>query len=1327
MLKKLTKILLAFTMMLQLVVTPLVVTASEGYEEVDENELYLSTENDELYEIGGAFDAEEIELLADVTDRTIAEIFPDSILAEAIATHLSLELEMAFTVDSAVTQAQLDMLTVFQPSFIPEQRNIQSIEGIQYLTNLTNLGMWNGQISDLEPLRDLTSLEQLDLSENQISDLSSLANLSQLRNLGVDGNQISDLSPLENLMNLRYLRVHNNQITDLSPLENLSLNILGISRNQVSDFRPITHMETAEIDATSQRIELSPAFTETGVTLNLFMPDGSVPQLYSASTFTLIDGVLTWQTSGENTLYWEGDMGEYSRLDGVIEQTVTPIAIAVATGTIGPGGAPWTLYDDGTVIVEAGSADMTTLPPYESPWHTYNTDVQQIIFNGVVIGGPSLESLFGDLPNLTTIVNLENLDTSQVTNMRNMFWLARNLTDFDLTSFDTSNVTDMRGMFADLSNNMNPGNVLSLDLTSFNTMNVTDMGHMFGGSSRLYAVDLSSFDTRNVVDMRNMFTNAAALTELDLSSFDTRNVTSMSMMFNGASNLRILDLSNFDTRNVTTMWNMFGHEWIPRLSQLTLGQHFEFHANAYLSPVPNNEEFTGRWQNVGNGTVNAPEGAHVFTSADLMSQFNGATMADTFVWQRHEPTGSTEHIVTMIDAQILTWSSENGDHWVNSAAFEAGSFAVIRANVIPGYRFVGWSADHADVEFRRFPTLHYAEFQIPEGKVTIAAEFVPNTDPITLREIFVEARIAEMVGQQIFGWEAWEAGEVTIDTVIDRAYLEHITHLTILGSGWQNSATPSINSLSGMEYLTNLETLNIAYTNVADLDPISELANLRHLALQGNQNINDLTPLSQLTSLERLYLGVARIWGHSAPLGAEGLDASIEEEGTLDIVAHSTMPRQSDFSDLTPITNLSNLTALVIVGSNVSNITPIGDLTNLRSLEIWDTTVSNLGPLSNLTNLESLILNRNQISNLNPLANLANLRQVTLTGNRISDLRPLSSVAQRISQEGWLTVVDQNVNTRNIFLPDGTRVDLTHNTWLVEQRRNNWRWFQFSGTTTVSAPTPTPVPTRTLTVTGGTGSGTIRQGASRTIRANAPRAGYRFSHWTGSSSVITTANRNNRSITFTMPASNVTVRAVFVRRTAANPSVTMRRPGVTRNRVALRRGPGNAYHLNRNLRQGQPLTILNSGRNGWRFVQVGTSNVRGWVRSNQITSTTTLGTVRARRVPMRAGANRGRTLRHLDRNTNIIILGTNANRSWTQVRVGRRTGWVRTSGIRTVTPSARARRQLQLRQGPGTSFARPANNQVNRNVRVTIIGRQGNWSRIRIGNRTGWVQTSGLR
>jgi len=109
---------------------------------------------------------------------------------------------------------------------------------------------------------------------------------------------------------------------------------------------------------------------------------------------------------------------------------------------------------------------------------------------------------------------------------------------------------------------------------------------------------LTYFDTSRTRNMENMFRNANVLAELNLSSFDTANVTNMQRMF---TNMRAL-------------------------RELTLGAEFSFMANAGLPVIAQRYEYTGLWQN----------GEFVFTSAQLMNQFNGQYMAETFVWQTWE-------------------------------------------------------------------------------------------------------------------------------------------------------------------------------------------------------------------------------------------------------------------------------------------------------------------------------------------------------------------------------------------------------------------------------------------------------------------------------------------------------------------------------------------------------------------------------------------------------------------------------------------------------------------------------------------------------------------
>ena len=96
-----------------------------------------------------------------------------------------------------------------------------------------------------------------------------------------------------------------------------------------------------------------------------------------------------------------------------------------------------------------------------------------------------------------------------------------------------------------------------IDVSEFNTTNVTNMYQMFSGCSSLTNLDLSSFNTSNVTNMTNMFSYCSSLTSLDLSSFNTSKITNMSYLFDNCTKLKNLNISNFDFTNVTKYTNIF--------------------------------------------------------------------------------------------------------------------------------------------------------------------------------------------------------------------------------------------------------------------------------------------------------------------------------------------------------------------------------------------------------------------------------------------------------------------------------------------------------------------------------------------------------------------------------------------------------------------------------------------------------------------------------------------------------------------------------------------------------------------------------------------------
>ena len=192
------------------------------------------------------------------------------------------------------------------------------------------------------------------------------------------------------------------------------------------------------------------------------------------------------------------------------------------------------------------------IEPY---WFTDGTEssVTKVVFNSSFADARPTTTFrwFHAMGNLESITGLRYLNTSEVTNMRNMFAYCDELTSLDLSHFNTAKVTNMQGMFRDCSS------LTNLDVSHFNTSKVTSMQSMFHGCSSLTNLNVSGFNTANVTDMQSMFHSCSSLTSLDLRNFNTSNVTNMITMLNGCSGLTSLDLSGFNTSKVTKMIGMF--------------------------------------------------------------------------------------------------------------------------------------------------------------------------------------------------------------------------------------------------------------------------------------------------------------------------------------------------------------------------------------------------------------------------------------------------------------------------------------------------------------------------------------------------------------------------------------------------------------------------------------------------------------------------------------------------------------------------------------------------------------------------------------------------
>ena len=123
------------------------------------------------------------------------------------------------------------------------------------------------------------------------------------------------------------------------------------------------------------------------------------------------------------------------------------------------------------------------------------------------------------------------------------------------------NVTSCHCMMGDYYSGGGCKVLTSIDTTGWDTSNITDMSDMFAICNKLQTIDVSKFNTSKVTDISVMFSSCKALKTLDVSKWDTSNVTSMNCMFQSCITLTTLDASNWDTSKVTDMSGMFDGCW----------------------------------------------------------------------------------------------------------------------------------------------------------------------------------------------------------------------------------------------------------------------------------------------------------------------------------------------------------------------------------------------------------------------------------------------------------------------------------------------------------------------------------------------------------------------------------------------------------------------------------------------------------------------------------------------------------------------------------------------------------------------------------------------
>ena len=188
-----------------------------------------------------------------------------------------------------------------------------------------------------------------------------------------------------------------------------------------------------------------------------------------------------------------------------------------------------------------------------------------------------------------------------------------------------------------------------------------------------------------------------------------------------------------------------------------------------------------------------------------------------------------------------------------------------------------------------------------------------------------------------------------------------------------------IQDLTGLQFATNLNNLDLRGNQINDISPVGGLINLRVLVLRGSP-LSDIFPVRNLTNLVRLELPKTMVLDLSPVRGLMNLK-------TLYLW-------DTNISDLSPLARLINLETLHINTTNVSDLSPLAGLINLKNIHTCGTPISDLSPLAGLTKLEQVDMCYGAISDLTPLAGLTTVKDLRLGGNDISDISPLAGLTE---------------------------------------------------------------------------------------------------------------------------------------------------------------------------------------------------------------------------------------------------------------------------------------------------------------------------------------------
>ena len=437
------------------------------------------------------------------------------------------------------------------------------------LTTLDVTKFNTGNVTDMSSMfSGCSKLTSLDVTKFNTENVTNMMNMfsgcSKLTSLDVTNFNT------ENVKNMGYMFANCSKLTSLDVTKFNTMNVLNM-RFMFMNCESLTSLDVRNFN-TVKVTDMSYMFCYCVALTSLYLTNFNTEEVTlmnsmfanckALTTICASSKFVTTQVSNSSTMFYNCE-----KLKGEVVWTndkATDKTYAKIEGGYFSGGIPRVKYADGTLTFFLASKETLGENEYgiygglgtpDWVWQNPNvTNVTKVVFDPAFANArpTTCYAWFQGYVNLTSIEGIEYLNTSQVTDMHNMFLNCYHLQTTDFSGFDTRKVKDMSNMF------YNCGSLKSLDISNFNTSEVTNMRGMFYHCIGLTTLDLSHLNTSKVSIMISMFELCLNLLSVNLSGWDTRNVGSMYHMFEKCKSIKTLDLSGFDTREKTCkMGDMF--------------------------------------------------------------------------------------------------------------------------------------------------------------------------------------------------------------------------------------------------------------------------------------------------------------------------------------------------------------------------------------------------------------------------------------------------------------------------------------------------------------------------------------------------------------------------------------------------------------------------------------------------------------------------------------------------------------------------------------------------------------------------------------------------